>query len=119
MLSPDRQTDQTACAFLALILPEQGPYAAFIVETASKRKYVVFASTIAELWEIIKAADAAGHTAYHACAAYKEARRDPRNTPRGQRRYGRTKHNVRGAKAFWFELARIIHGGVGFWEVSG
>jgi RecA-family ATPase len=105
MLSPHRHTfDDTAYAFLERILPEQGPYAAFITEKEPKRKYVVFASTIGALWEIIKAADAAGHTAYHACAAYKEARRDPRDTPRAQRRYGRTKHNVRCAKALWFEV---------------
>jgi hypothetical protein len=104
MLSPDRQTDEPAGAFLTLILPDEGPYAAFIVETESKRKYVVFASTIPELLELIKDADAVGHTAYHACAGYIEARRNPRETPHGQRRYGRTKRNARCAKAFWCEL---------------
>jgi AAA domain len=101
MPSPDRQTaDETACAFLALILPEQGPYAAFI----AKRKYNRFASTIEELGEIIKVEDAAGHTVYHACAAYKEARHDPKGTPRAQRRYGRTQHNASCAKSFWLDV---------------
>jgi len=104
MLSPDRQSHERAREFLALILPEPGPYAAFIVESGSNRKRIVFASTTEELWEIIKAADIAGHTAYHACAGYKEARYDPRGTPPGQRRYGRTKHNARGAKALWLDV---------------
>ena len=104
MLSPHTQTDQTECAFLASILPQEGPYAAFIVEKDGVRKRVVFADDISELWEIIKAADTAGHTAYHACAAYKVGRYDPKGTPRGQRRFGRTKHNARGAKALWLDI---------------
>jgi hypothetical protein len=104
MLNPHTQADQRLCAFLALILPQEGPYAAFIVEKDGERKRVVFACDISELWEIIKAADTAGHTAYHACAGYKEARYDPRGTPPGQRRYGRTKYNVRAAKAFWLDV---------------
>ena len=104
MLSTHTQTDQTACAFLASILPQECPYAAFIVEKDRERKRVVFAGDISELWDIIKAADLAGHTAFHACAAYKEARYDPRGTPPARRRYGRTKHNVRGARSFWLDL---------------
>ena len=104
MLSPDPPKDHTGCAFLALVLPQKGPYVAFIVEKASKRKYVKFASTIQELWELIKAADSADHTAYHACAGYKEARYDPRGTPPAQRQYGRTKNNARCSKAFWVDL---------------
>jgi hypothetical protein len=57
-----------------------------------------------ELWQTIKLADAAGHTAYHACAGYKEARLDQKGTPPAQRRYGRTKHNSRCGQSFWFEL---------------
>src|SRR5262249_27850231 len=56
------------------------------------------------LWQIIKAADTEGHTAYHACAAYKVARYDQRSTPPAQRRYGRTKQNARCAKAFWLDI---------------
>jgi len=104
MLSQHTQADQRACAFLALILPQKGPYAAFIVDKDGERKRVVFACDISELWEIIKAADTSGHTIYHACAGYKEARYDPRGTPSGQRRYGRTKRNARGAKALWLDV---------------
>ncbi len=102
MLNPNHRTDDTVCAFLRLILPEEGPYAAYIVE--SNRKYNKFASTVEELLQKIKGADEAGQTAYHACAAFKEARQNPRNTPHGQRRYGRTKHNVRGSKSFWLDV---------------
>jgi hypothetical protein len=104
MLSPDDHTDERALEFLALILPEQGPYAAFIVESGSNRKRPVFASSIEELWQIIKLADLTGHTAYHACAAYKEARYDPKGTPAAKRRFGRTKHNARDVKAFWLDV---------------
>jgi putative DNA primase/helicase len=74
-----------------------------IVES-ERRKYNKFASTIDELWQIIKKADAAGHTTYHACASYKEARHDSRGTPPAKRRYGRTKINALGAKAFWLDV---------------
>jgi len=85
-------------------LPQEGPYAAFIVEKDSERNRVVFASTIPELWQTIKAPDIAGHTVYHGCAGVKEARYDPRGTPPGQRRYGRMRRNIRAARALWFEV---------------
>jgi hypothetical protein len=100
--TPSQSVNDLACHFLRLILPEEGPYVAFIVEKDGVRKRIVFAGDTSELWEIIKAADTAGHTAYHACAGYKEARYDPRGTPPAQRRYGRTKRNVRGAKSCLF-----------------
>ena len=92
-------TDDAACHFLQLILPEQGPYIAWI-KTSDGRKYNVFVSAISELWVVIKRANDAGHSVYHACANFHEARHDPIGTPHAQRRYGRTKRNVRGAKAF-------------------
>jgi hypothetical protein len=101
-LQPPTTVDDLACRFFRLILPEKGPYVLFIVEVT--RKYILFASTIEDLWQRIKAADAAGHTAYHACAAYKEARHDARGTPRGERHFGRTKRNARGAKSFWLDV---------------
>jgi hypothetical protein len=105
MLSrPDRQmTDDTACQFLRLILPARGHYAAMIVES-ERRKYNKFASTIEEFWEIIKQADRAVYTAYHACASYKQARHDPQGTPPAKRQYGRTKRNVLGAKSLWSDV---------------
>jgi hypothetical protein len=95
--------DDVACKFLRLILPEHGPYVAMIVE-AQGRKYNRFAATIDELWEIIKKADEAGCTAYHACSSFREAFNDPKGTPRAQRRLGRTKSNVLCAKSFWLDI---------------
>jgi hypothetical protein len=94
--------DETARQFLRLVLPDRGYYVGMILE--SERRNNVFAPTIERLWEIVKDADQAGHTAYHACASFKEARHDPRGTPPAQRKYGRTKHNVLGAKAFWLDV---------------
>jgi hypothetical protein len=101
-LQSSKSVDDLARQFLRLILPEKGPYALFIVEAT--RKYIRFAATILELWQKIKAADAAGNTAYHACAGYKEARYDPGGTPPAERRYGRTKQNVGCSKAFWLDI---------------
>jgi len=103
MLNLDRQgADETAYKFLELILPEEGPYAAFIVKPDSK--YNEFAPTIAELLERIKRADAAEYTAYHACASFKEPRHDPKGMPPAQRRYGRTKHNTHGSKVLRLDV---------------
>jgi hypothetical protein len=98
-----QSADETAIEFLRLMLPDRGFYAAMIVKSA-KQKYNRFASTIPELWEIIKKADKAGDAAYHACASFKEARHDPKGTPRARRRYGRTKHNADWAKALWADI---------------
>jgi hypothetical protein len=99
----DCRIDDVARQFLRMILPDQGHYVAWI-KTCDGRKYNRFASTIEDLWTIIKEADGAGHSAYHACASFKEARHDPRGTPRSQRRFGRTKHNCLGAKSFWLDV---------------
>jgi hypothetical protein len=96
-------TDGAARRFLRLILPEDGPYIAH-VKKQNGRKYNVFASTIFELSKIIKSADDAGHTVYHACANFREARHDPKGTPRAQRQYGRTKRNARRAQALWIDV---------------
>jgi hypothetical protein len=96
-------TDETACRFLQLILPEEGAFIAWS-KKSSGQKYNVFVSTISELWVVIKRANDAGHSVYHACANFIEARHDPKGTPNAQRRYGRTKKNVRGAKALWLDL---------------
>jgi hypothetical protein len=99
-----RQTsDEAARQFLRVILPAQGPYAVLVKESHG-RTYNVFAPTISELWAIIKRANDAGHAVYHACANFIEARSDPKGTPNAQRRYGRTKKNVRSAKSFWLDL---------------
>jgi hypothetical protein len=96
-------TDEAACRFLQLILPEEGPYIAWIKES-NEQKYNVFMSTISQLWVVIKRANDAGDAVYHACANFHEARHDPVRTPPAQRQYGRTKRNVRGAKALWLDI---------------
>jgi hypothetical protein len=48
-------TNEAACQFLQLILPEEGPYVAWI-KKSNGRKYNLFASNISELWVIIKRA---------------------------------------------------------------
>src|SRR5260370_42302862 len=106
MLSrPDRQTaDETGCQFLRLILPDRGYRVATIKNSRTGRFENIFSSTNEELWKIIKAEDEAGHTSYHACASFKEARHDSKGTPPAKRQYGRTKRNALGANSLWCEL---------------
>jgi hypothetical protein len=101
--SAQQSADETAIQFLRLILPDRGFYAAMIVKS-ERQKYNRFASTIPDLWEIIKKADKDGNTAYHACASFREGRNDPKEVPRAQRRLGRTKSNVLCAKSFWLDI---------------
>ena len=95
--------DEIACKFLRSVLPELGYYVALII-ISEDRKENRFTTTIAELWRIMKEADEAGHTAYHACATFKEARYDRKGTPGPERRFGRTKHNAAWAKALWADI---------------
>ena len=96
-------TDEAARRFLRLILPEDGPFIAYIDEQ-NGGKHNEFASTIFELWKISKSADDAGHTVYHACASFNEAQHNRKQTHPNQRRYGRTKWNARSAQSFWLDV---------------
>jgi hypothetical protein len=98
-----RTVDDLAHQFLRLILPDRGHYVAWI-KTSDGRKYNRFASTIEELWTVIKEADGEGHAAYHGCASFKEARCDARGTPPSKRRLGRKKQNVFGGKSLWLDV---------------
>ncbi|HEV7982716.1 MAG TPA: AAA family ATPase, partial [Xanthobacteraceae bacterium] len=98
-----RAVDDLAHQFLRLILPDRGHYVAWI-KTSDGRKYNRFASTIEELWTVIKEADGAGHAAYHGCASFKEARCNARGTPPSKRRFGRKKQNVFGGKSLWLDV---------------
>jgi hypothetical protein len=98
-----RVVDDLALQFLRLILPDRGYYVAWI-KTSDGQKYNRFASTVEELWTVIKEADGAGHAAYHACASFREAKHDPRGTLQSQRRFGRTKHNSLGGKSLWLDV---------------
>jgi hypothetical protein len=103
VLAQQKSRDETACNFLRLILPELGYYVALII-TSEGRKQNRFAKTIPELWRTMKEADEAGHTAYHACATFKEARYDRKETPHSTRRFGRTKLNAVWAKSLWADI---------------
>jgi hypothetical protein len=94
---------EIAIKFFRLILPDQGYYIAAIRRTTGGFKNE-FASTLEDLWTIIENADRDGHAAYHACASFKESHNDAPGVPQAQRRFGRTKRNVLGAKAFWLDL---------------
>jgi hypothetical protein len=91
-------------AFLNLILPERGFLIAAIKNPRGRGFIHIFASTHEQLWAIIEEADQDGQATYHACASFVEPRSDPRGTPSGEKRLGRTKHNVLGAKAFWLDM---------------
>jgi hypothetical protein len=94
-----------AIRFLQLILPEQGHYIAAIKNAKSKGfKPSTFASTIEDLWSIIEEHDRDGFETYHACASYREPMNDRPGIPAKDKRFGRTKHNIFGAKAFWLDI---------------
>lgn len=78
-----------ALAFLRLVLPEGGWYAAF--SSAGPRKYNTFFATIEELAKFITVENALGKTVYHACASFVE-------------RTYRTQDNAWGARAFWLDI---------------
>jgi hypothetical protein len=90
-------------AFLRHILPPVGPYVLTVAH--GKRMWNVFAATVEDLWAKEQANDATpALVVYHACASYREARHDPKGTPRPQRRLGRTKHNVALLRSLWMDL---------------
>ena len=84
----------TPVDFLRLILPPTGPYCLFVKLPGRSKGHNEFAATIEELWAKQAAHDVAGASVWHACASFKRAENDPRGTPQGQRRLGRTGHNV-------------------------
>jgi hypothetical protein len=97
--------DDIAIKFLKLILPERGCYIAAIKRRGAKGfRPSTFARTIEDLSCAIENANRDGYETYHACASFNEARNDPHGTPDGQKRFGRTKHNVLAAKAFWLDI---------------
>src|SRR5713101_1825513 len=97
--------ESISVTFLKKILPKQGYYIAAIKRAKTKGGFRhSFASTIEELWAIIENADRDGLETYHACASFKEALSDPPGTPDGQKRLGRTKHNVSAIKTLWLDI---------------
>jgi Virulence-associated protein E len=102
MLAP---IDNNSLRFLELVLPNGGHYIAALKRPAGKGfARSVFALTLQDLWNTIEAADRDGFETYHACASFKEALNDPQGTPDGQKRLGRTKQNIFGARAFWLDI---------------
>jgi hypothetical protein len=96
-------SDEIALKFYRLILPAEGPYAAAIKQRKGKFKPTEFFSTIEDLWAAIKNADRDGYEVYHACASFKEPHNDPLGTPSGQKQFGRSQRNARGAQSFWLD----------------
>lgn len=84
----------TPLDFLRLILPPAGPYCLFVKPAGRAKGFNEFAATIEDLWARQAAWDAKGASVWHACASFKRAENDPKGTPQGQRRLGRTSHNV-------------------------
>jgi hypothetical protein len=97
------RVEELPVRFLRLILPDQGHYIAAVKRPKGRGFQHHFVSTLEELWAVIESQDRDGLDTYHACASFKEARSDPPGTPDGQKRLGRTRHNARGAKAFWLD----------------
>ena len=96
---------EIAKRFLRLILPEEGDgyYIAAIRKTGGGFQHL-FAATVEEFWSAIESEDAGGFDTFHACASFKEPFSDPQGIPAGGRRFGRTKHNVRGLKSFFLDI---------------
>lgn len=90
-------------AFLAKILPEQGPYI-LAVKRPGKPMFNAFAATIAELWEKQAEWNARGAAVYHACASFRQALHDPRGTKAKDRVLGRTHHNVVAVRSLWLDV---------------
>ena len=99
---------EIAKRFLRLILPEEGDgygdgYYVAAIRTRRGFKHV-FATNVEELWGVIESADRDEFDTFHACASFKEPFSDPQGTPPGQRRFGRTKHNVLHVKVFFLDI---------------
>src|SRR5713101_6005847 len=97
--------ESISVTLLKKILPKQGNYIAAITraQTTGGSRHSS-ASTIEELWTIIENADRDGLETYHTCASFKEALFDPPGTPDGQKRLGRTKHNILGLRVFRLDI---------------
>src|SRR5437870_5718762 len=104
MLAPN---DDIPLRFLRLVLPPEGIgyyLSASKLAKAKGFKSQTFASAIEAQWSNIESADHDGYESYHALAVFREPRFDPPRTPAGDKRFGRTKHNALGARAFWLDI---------------
>jgi Family of unknown function (DUF5906) len=99
MLAP---ADNISVRFLKLILPEQGYYITWVKRRG--RNLNIFASSVEELWSEIEDRDRDAWETYHACANFNKNEHDRPDTPRAQRRLGRTHYNVKGARALWIDI---------------
>src|SRR4051812_25659066 len=75
-------------AFLRCVLPAEGSYCAVVFNPRPKQ---TFFDTIEGLAEFILRSDAAGKTAYHACATYKSAA-------------NRKQENAHAARSLWLDV---------------
>jgi hypothetical protein len=102
---PHAHIDDLLVRFFELVLPSQGHYVAAIkLKNGKGLQPSIFAATLEELAKIVEEADRDGFEVYFACASFKQPLNNPTNMPRGQRRLGRTHHNVCAAKAFWLDI---------------
>jgi hypothetical protein len=85
-------TDTLRLFELTLPGPERGAYLAAF--RRGKGFQNLFANTLEELEALVLEYDRAGYEVFHLVATVKEARNDPRGTPEGEKRFGRTKPNI-------------------------
>jgi hypothetical protein len=94
-----------ALTFFDLVLPEKGHFVAQVRNPRTKMwRNPVFAASTEELHETTQELDGDGWEVYYAIASYKEANVNPPGTPPGERRLGRTKHNVASCRIFHRDL---------------
>jgi hypothetical protein len=105
MLTPVLARDDIALKFLKLILPARGYYIAAIKSAGAKGfRPSIFTSSPEDLLSAAENADRDGLEVYFAPASFREALNDGPSVSAGDRRLGRTKHNVLGAKSFWLDI---------------
>jgi hypothetical protein len=93
---------QAAVEFLKRVLPQEGFKCAYVVH--GERKWNQLFATVEQLAFYILQHDASGKTVYHACSSFRSDAKDPKGTPQGQRRLGRTQHNVLCTQALWADV---------------
>lgn len=94
----------TPVDFLRLILPPAGPYALLVRAQGRNKPHNEFAPTLEALWQQMASWEARGAEVWHACASFKRPENDPRGTKQGDRRLGRTGHNIALVKALWLDV---------------
>ena len=88
--------------FLRLILPKSGFLCAVtIIDCQWRHK---FFENVDSLADYIVNQDKKGLEVYHACASYKNGQMDVSNTPKPDRKFGRTHRNVNLLRSLWLDI---------------